>query len=160
MKVVFLDIDGVLNNRRRFKPEKGTYVLCPIACGRFVEMVERVGAKVVLSSTWRKHEDHVDLLRWAGVLDEAHEDWRTKSLTHADLEDGATHYTPPNPYGSVWRGEEIKEWLSRHPEVTEYAIVDDDGDMLPEQMSHFVHTNTHIGLLPEHVAKIEAILTP
>jgi hypothetical protein len=32
------------------------------------------------------------------------------------------------------RGEEIKAWLHQHPEVTRYAIVDDDSDMLPEQV--------------------------
>ena len=36
-------------------------------------------------------------------------------------------------WGAVARGMEIQEWLDRHPEVTHYAIVDDNADMLPHQ---------------------------
>jgi hypothetical protein len=44
------------------------------------------------------------------------------------------------------RGHEIKAWLDDHIEVTHYAIVDDDCDMLPEQKPQFVQTFYEDGL--------------
>lgn len=37
--------------------------------------------------------------------------------------------------------------LRRHPEVEQYAIVDDDPDMLPEQSPFFVKTDGFNGLM-------------
>jgi hypothetical protein len=31
------------------------------------------------------------------------------------------------------RGDEIREWLRKNPEVTKYAILDDDSDFYPDQ---------------------------
>lgn len=44
------------------------------------------------------------------------------------------------------RGHEIAHWLAAHPEVTTWAIVDDDSDMLPEQRHRFVQTDFSDGL--------------
>ena len=38
---------------------------------------------------------------------------------------------------------EIDKWLSEHPEVDKYVILDDDTDMLPKQISFFVKTNPY-----------------
>jgi hypothetical protein len=53
MKVIFLDIDGVLNCKRTPNPRKLPYVVDPALLARFNRLVERSGADVVLSSTWR-----------------------------------------------------------------------------------------------------------
>jgi len=52
-KVIFLDIDGVLNCKRTPNPRKLPYVVDPVLLARFKRLVERSGADVVLSSTWR-----------------------------------------------------------------------------------------------------------
>lgn len=52
------------------------------------------------------------------------------------------------------RGEEIAEWLVKHPEVTDYAILDDDSDMLPEQFCKFHHCDGWFGLSPNHLYRI------
>lgn len=155
MKIIFLDIDGVLNHRAVFTPKTGPAVLCPKAVARFRRLVERSGAKVVLSSTWRLGDPstcrYIAKLRSAGVLDHAHEDWRTVRL--------------PWPLGASiaidgpCRGDEIAEWLSRHPEITAYVIIDDDSDMLREQMPSFVKTTFENGLLDGHCQVAEAILS-
>lgn len=44
------------------------------------------------------------------------------------------------------RGEEIKRWLDEHDEVENYIILDDDSDMLNEQLTHFVQTDTYEGI--------------
>jgi hypothetical protein len=52
------------------------------------------------------------------------------------------------------RGEEIKDWLDNHPEVEDYAILDDDSDMLPEQFAKFHHSDPWFGLNPNHLYRI------
>ena len=152
--VLFLDVDGVLNHRAVFVPGSGTAVLCPEACRRLREFVGRVGCKVVLSSTWRMFrpgDRHHERLREHGVFDNAHDDWRTVELPN-DFSKSKLIFSR--------RGDEIAEWLSRHPEVTAYAIIDDDADMLPEQKPRFVQTAFDTGLTDEHIAALERILTP
>lgn len=132
MKVLFLDIDGVLNSVRsciafggyphRVTGEHRTK-FDEVSVRLISGIVEAAGAKVVLSSAWRNDKDWHEIGPSLGIeiID------RTPSLL-----------------GS--RGEEIKDWLDRHPEVESYAIVDDDGDMLPEQRPFFVNTDAHDGL--------------
>ena len=52
------------------------------------------------------------------------------------------------------RGHEIQEWLDKHPEVTRYAILDDDSDMLPEQMPNFFKTTFQNGLIEDIAKKV------
>jgi hypothetical protein len=148
--VLFLDVDGVLNHRACFMPSRGGSPLCPDAVRRLRGVVAFTGCKVVLSSTWRMLDRHVDKLKSAGGFPSPHDDWRTGEL-HRKSEGGSIIISR--------RGDEIAEWLSRHPEVTRYAIVDDDSDMLPEQKPFFVQTTFDTGLLDEHADRLIEILT-
>lgn len=127
MKIVFLDVDGVLNCHRtaiafgtipHTTARNGRAALDEVAIRLIGGIVRKAGAMIVLSSTWRKHEDWLD---YGPALDLPIID-RTPSL-------------------AGFRGEEIADWLQRHPGVECYAIIDDDSDMLPEQMPYFVHTS-------------------
>ena len=117
-RVIFLDIDGVLNCRtthERFA--SGTGIDRKLA-ERFAALRERVGAEVVLSSTWRfssHHREHIE-----------------EHFPIADV-------TPQ--LGS--RGRDIQAWLNAN-EVERYAIIDDNQDMLPGQHAYF--TDCEIGL--------------
>ncbi len=53
------------------------------------------------------------------------------------------------------RGNEIQEWLDRHPEVEKYAILDDDIDMLHTQMPNFFKTNWSTSVTPEIIDNIK-----
>src|ERR1700736_3322230 len=53
MKVIFLDIDGVLNCTKTPNPRKFPYIVDRRLLRRFERLVARTKAKVVLSSTWR-----------------------------------------------------------------------------------------------------------
>ena len=53
MKVIFLDIDGVLNSKNTPNPRKLPYIVDRRLLARFKRLLDRTGAKVVLSSTWR-----------------------------------------------------------------------------------------------------------
>ena len=118
MKVLFLDIDGVCNSAAWAKQGNS---LWHGTDPQAVKLVQRIIAAtkcvVVLSSTWRLYPEAKAVVRRdvCNFID------CTK-----DLQAGAKR-------GYVPRGEEIQEWLSRHPNVTQYAILDDDSDFLPNQ---------------------------
>ena len=65
MKVLFLDVDGVLNCAATWKlndGQKGTFRICPERAARLTALLADVNPTVVMSSTWRKYPDHMDYL--------------------------------------------------------------------------------------------------
>jgi hypothetical protein len=148
-KVLFLDIDGVLNHRAMYVPSRHGSPLCPAAIARLRHVVERTDCRVVLSSTWRFVDHFVAQLRAAGGFPNPHEDWHTVQM-RGRVENGIII---PDP-----RGAEIAEWLSRHPATTRFAIVDDDADMLPDQAVHFVQTSFDTGMTDDHARRLFEIL--
>lgn len=53
---------------------------------------------------------------------------------------------------TLCRGKEIDEWLSKHPEVTKYVILDDDTDMEEHQLPFFIKTDPYKDGLNNEVA--------
>lgn len=110
-------------------------------------MLDRTGAVVVVSSTWRMHDDCRDLLA-AASLTRLHDDWATP--------------TGRQMVGSIilgrTRGSEIQDWLDRHPETEAYAIIDDDSDILGHQRPFFVETEFMTGIGPDHVERLVEVL--
>ena len=117
MKVIFLDIDGVLNSSEtqiRLKTKR--LGIDPFLVGRFVRILKETGAKVVLSSTWRLWSYWRDVMKENGLP--------------VDEFLGATPYLAQRP-----RGEEIHRWLKDHtgPKVEKYCVLDDERDFLMGQ---------------------------
>lgn len=110
MKVIFLDIDGVLNCDRTPNGRNFPYIIDETLLSRFRGLVEATGAFVVLSSTWR-----VDPI---GIIAAKH----FKVPFHDVCPD-----IPNAP-----RCDELVKWLGNHPEVTRYVVLDDDDDCLDE----------------------------
>jgi hypothetical protein len=110
MKVIFLDIDGVLNCDRTPNPRKFPYVVDKGLLKLFNGLLLRSGAKVVLSSTWRC--DPIGLL--------AAKYWRVPFI---DI-------TPDEPKKP--RSAEILSWLERHRNVSRFVILDDEDDGLDD----------------------------
>ncbi len=123
MKVIFLDIDGVLNVYPQGRDEYGS-----MFHGHFVDnlkyIIDQTGADLVISSTWR----------YSG-LEIMKEMWEMR-----DLPGKVIDITPFFKSVHAIRGEEIAEWL-RLNDVDSYVIIDDDTDMLPDQMQNFVRTS-------------------
>lgn len=132
-KIIFLDVDGVLNGMPKTwdkNPGLGTYQVDEDNVKWLEYLVLTTDATIVMSSTWRNHADHMDFLKskvWF-LEQRLHKDWRTVSL-----------------WNRV-RGAEIADWLEDHPDVTDWVILDDDGDMLPDQLLNFVQTDYRDGL--------------
>lgn len=134
MKVIFLDIDGVVTSARGngFRD----FDLHVVHWLRFI--CEHAPAQIVLSSTWRHSHDKEF---WRTIFgDVIHDDWRTVDGRRKN-ESGL--------WTSPIRGDEIAEWLAGHPECDQYAILDDDADMRPEQTEHLIKTDAHNGMLFE-----------
>ena len=110
MKVIFLDIDGVLNCKQTRNPRKLPYVADPKLVRRFKRLLERTGAKAVLSSTWRYDPAGLFSAKRAGIPFI-----------------GITPDMPERP-----RRDEVLAWLADHPRVKRYAIIDDEDDGLDE----------------------------
>lgn len=130
MKVLFLDIDGVVNSAESFK-NRGFTGIDRYMAFLVGNMVDNLKIEVVLSSSWRHHDDGM-------------EEIRKHVCSFIDI----------TPTIDGHRGTEIKAWLDKHPEVSRYAIIDDDSDMLPEQLPNFFKTSWQVGITPEIVKKI------
>ena len=126
MKILFLDIDGVVNSRDSTNFKNSMWPLDPYKAFLIGRIQLQTGCEVVLSSSWRHHPDGVKNVREriVDVLD-------------------------VTPTVGEYRGHEIAAWLEKHPEVEKYAILDDDCDMLVEQAPNFFKTTFQEGLTDE-----------
>jgi len=120
MKIIFLDIDGVLNVINQGRDEFG-HKFNPKFVANLKTIIDQTDAKIVISSTWRN----------AGLA-KMQLMWEVR-----DLPGDVIDITPNFRHTNSPRGEEIAEWL-RLNQVDQYVILDDDTDMLPEQLNNFV----------------------
>lgn len=111
MKVIFLDIDGVLNSDEYFDKIKdlniqGIQSEVDIEKIKLLKKaIDETGAKVVLSSSWRytRNAQYLkELLQQYGI------------------------YTDSTPFLQNKRGLEIKKWLDNNPSVEDFVILDDE----------------------------------
>lgn len=153
MRVIFLDIDGVLNSEEwdryvqsftygaRFN---SCYLLSQEMILRLQNVVFQTNAEIVLTSSWRTNERAVCALT------------RQLSLYHLSIRDSTVSYA----YGN--RADEVKLWIKSHSNITSYAIIDDydDGFTQDEVLStHFVQTAYAYGLTHEKAAEMIEILS-
>lgn len=142
MRIVFLDIDGVIVTARSQFARRSA-IAADREAGAILETIARAApAAFVVSSTWREGETRLGFQRRLGDLgmsaDLLHEDWATPIL-------GGD------------RQREIDDWLSRHPEVTHHAILD-DGIGLDDASPHLVRTEFDDGLQFRHALTLCALL--
>ena len=148
MKILFLDIDGVICSIRSatafggypwgVNPED-MRLFDPVAIALLKKLCNETGCKIVLASTWRMTIGHAEI---AKILE----------LPIID--------STPYLLNNRWRGAEIAAWLKEHKEdVEKYAIVDDDDDMNKEQIPFLVHIKGHDGILMEHYSNLKKLLS-
>ncbi len=179
MKVIFLDIDGVLNSAQSAHMyhvewiEAGKPIgrqalredeICPIAISNLRYVLEKCPeVHIVVSSTWRlgrSVEELKDLLFKWGIAKERVVG-RTPALYVPHGERHAPNDIWPEgfqPTRELPRGLEIQDWLDKHPEVTKFAIIDDDSDM-EHLMPFLFHTNYLNGLMFDTTLKLISFFT-
>lgn len=142
MRVIFLDVDGVLNSQHSYKTQKMIDDMDDALIANLKKLVDAVGAEIVLSSSWR-------------TPPEFETTWNLeKKLVDRLAFFKLTLFDRTPIRKDMVRGKEIKDWLKDHPEVTEFIIIDDDSsdiavftDLLPV----FLHTNWKVGLTKKDV---------
>jgi HAD domain in Swiss Army Knife RNA repair proteins len=146
-KILFLDIDGVLNSEAYYKSsshkENYSSRFDPQSVEFIKKLVEEFSLQIVISSTWRY-----------GAVDRLMHELKNSELIKYLYHEWFTPVIHP-----AHRGREIKLWLDLHPEVTDYIIIDDDENILEEQMNRFVKTGLHEGMTEEHFNRVRAILS-
>src|SRR5262245_46158989 len=110
VRVIFLDIDGVLNSGKTPNPRELPYVVDKKLLRLFVRLVRRARANVVLISDWRHDPAGLYAARYHGI--------RYKDIV-------------PELRGKS-RGNDIRMWLKKHPKVKRYVVIDDDDDDLDD----------------------------
>lgn len=150
-KVIFLDIDGVLNCNKTVRMLDNTYMFVDARkILRLRNIIERTGAKLVLSSSWRYGAGKYSLPHDAMAYLKLREEFRR--LRCPLWED----MTPIIPV--VNREVEIKAWLDEHPEVTNFVILDDYWQELMEYYKHLVICDEAVGLTKERAEEAIRIL--
>ena len=146
MKVIFLDIDGVLATRssisawharmtklvqtgnndeieaeiaQRKSPGGNAGELDSACVGLFLRLLDITKANVVISSSWRydKRNDKI----WQDLFGDKY-----IGKTRRDLDSG--------------RGDEIQELLDKHPEVDKFVILDDESCDMGNRIKFMVET--------------------
>jgi len=168
MKVIFLDIDGVLNTWTTChlppsfeKKHKIEAYLSPKSIELVNKLAKENDAKIVISSSWRMHDKdlHVDP-EYAGI--DLRDFLGRSGLTAKFAEDW--HTPIPERFGELLhgrpRGFEISDWLENHPEVTKWVSLDDDVSGFESKgiLNHLAKTNPRMGFLEEDFEKANNIL--
>ena len=167
MKIIFLDIDGVLNSQLWYLRIRNGETSCHDDVGlhnrnidttavKFLNtLIDETGAKVVITSTWR-------LGRTIGELQSI--------LESAGFVGEVIGKTEDLRYGSggesILRGNEILHWIKSNEALLDcyyndfksYVIIDDDSDMLYWQRNNFVQTDGYVGMTPTTIFKSKKIL--
>lgn len=137
MKVIFLDIDGVLNTYFTTRRIWSFTFVDTRKVLRLRNIVERTGAQLVLSSTWRIADTPMNKM----CLDRLKEEFeRVRCPVWVDT----TPYLP-----GAKRQKEIYLWLALHPEVDDFIILDDMWQELTWYDDRLVTTNPLKGLNKE-----------
>jgi len=151
MKVVFLDIDGVLNSIRFMQTARESWnvadpktMIDPEAVKLLNIIAAPDDARIVISSTWRRLWTPAEIARAMAI----------RGFVYLHKVIGAT----PRVWGP--RAEEIRAWLAKmQRRPAGFVILDDDSDAADAGLQdHFVQTNVQIGLTLNDATRASRIL--
>ena len=161
MRILFLDIDGVLNCEEAYKTGECKYVewtddngykqnhqsFCSWSKEYLNRLIEETDAKIVVSSTWRREG-----LTWLRKV------WEIEGMKGEIIDITPSFRGLVSGYG-IPRGIEIDAWLQSRgfqhinwsseeqkkvmdeSGIEGYLIIDDDSDMLYSQRSNFLQVH-------------------
>ena len=157
MKLLFLDIDGVLNSYRTY------YVwgsgdpcmlltndgpkLDPVAVALLEKVVNLYDFKIILSSTWRfGYTDEEIINQWKGGMS-MHYGWKNPLIPIIGQTPDLTGMVDSGLWVSKTRGAEIQAYIDNLDSAPDdWNILDDDSDMLESQYSRFYNVDRQIGI--------------
>jgi hypothetical protein len=159
MKIIFLDIDGVLNCENAYRGGECKYTewinhrgekdhhqtFCSWSKELLNKLIDETYAKIVISSTWRS--SGIEFMKSV---------WQHEGM-HGEIIGLTPNFRGEVDGYTIPRGCEIEKWLRDNgfshinwdkdtqqeyinkTGIENYIIIDDDGDMLYGQRNHFVH---------------------
>ncbi len=134
LKVIFLDIDGVLNSVAYDRVRTSTESNIDVSRLPLLKrIVDTTGAQIVLSSTWREHWEQAEAF-CDDIGRELQATFQKAGLSILDK-------TPVMDS----RQREIMAWIEAHPQLQTFAILDDVFGGWGELEAHLVRTNSRIG---------------
>lgn len=158
-KIIFLDIDGVLNCQEAYAKgeckrldDYGQAFYTP-SKDLLNKLIEETGAKIVISSTWRMSGEQVmkDMWRDRKMSGEIIGITPHLKSTYPIHTDSNIKYTIPRGCEIDFYLKEVlrfrhinwdKDWQEKNIKecgIDNYIIIDDDSDMLYHQRNHFIH---------------------
>lgn len=158
-RIIFLDIDGVLNNEHSFNrwqslKDKGFLAdglnvsdcIDPACVNNLNTILYNTDAKIVLSSSWRLFntvdwvQNHLKSFGFLGTIIDATPDLTVKS-------------EKSNIVVSQPRGKEISQWIQDNEFDGDFVIIDDLEDVRPFT-KRLVKTDISTGLTETHVDEV------
>ena len=143
MKVIFLDIDGVLNTDRAIRQRKNQnndqIHFDEEAMKNLNEIIKTTKSKIVISSTWRIHQNTENPL-WIAII----ENFKRYKID-SEIISTTEKYENGSPQNPRWK--EIKNWLESNKEkdITSFLILDDEWNM-EDLNNNFVRCSPSIGI--------------
>ena len=155
MNIIFLDIDGVvctLRSHFAFDEKLLMEAWDITVCQMIARLCEKYDCKIVVTSVWRKNRQ---CKMYLGIFSLIHYLYGSKERSNSS-----------DPENTEWktevldgiRGDEVKEWLDRHPEIDKYIILDDDSDFLEEQKPFLIQTDGYDGFSARNYIAADKIL--
>lgn len=173
MKVIFLDIDGVLSPHSKFAPDSAHFpyhvAFSPIAVQNLKNILEKTGAKLVLSTRW---VDRLGFTSTALVL--ASHSITGPYVIGQDVSKNKNDAVSPCDWlsdkgGKFWgvtippkkmssdKCHEISFWLSDYSDkIKGYCVIDDD--FIAGQEDYQVQTDGEVGITEKDAEKIIEML--
>ncbi|WP_234121880.1 HAD domain-containing protein [Clostridium hydrogenum] len=148
MKVIFLDIDGVLNSEG-FLNNNPNQAIDRKGVGILKNIVDKTGAVIVMSSGWRLWFDDNMLPQdgYSQCLYEILCEFNIKLF--GKTPDFSTEEIRTRKTFSHVKAKEITAWLNDHEVVEKYVVIDDLDLKNEEINAHLVKINGQVGITEE-----------
>jgi hypothetical protein len=151
MKVIFLDIDGVISTfEKQWKLDINKLDL-------LTNIINETNAKIVISSSWRIGCTNADDMKQRLLTHRIDDNIKYSEEFKTFLE-SIIDITPNGSQNGPLRGNEIQDWIDEHNDIETYVIIDDDSDMLDKQLFNFVQTDGFEGITEREVKLCISIL--
>ena len=164
MNYIFLDIDGVMNNRtdwlwkvkndmEQFKDHR---MFCDEAWDMLSNVCQLTGAKVILSSSWRLDLVEIYEVECKPQFKLGRENYYDTAMLLQYFDYYGIELAGITTYHYDSRGKQITEYVKRNftPEDKWVVLDDEDCDMCEIPEDKIIKTKFETGLLPEHCERI------
>jgi len=136
-KVIFLDVDGVLNYRRKDRKgwgPNGDGKLAPECVALLLYILRMTGAKIVISSSWR-HDYTLEGFKLSMIPE-----FLSSGISLDDgmiFNDNIIGLTIRGHRFGMSRGDEIQHWIGANNFQGNYAIIDDLAKLIGDNPNLF-----------------------